>query len=76
MLNAGQTLSRTILAERLYNEETERESIVTQLISRLRKKLHPLEWVNPIETVHRDGYRFAVTRGALSASGLEGPVPT
>jgi two-component system response regulator PhoP len=65
MLNAGQTLSRTELADHLYNEEVERESnIVTQLVYRLRKKLDPQDRINPIETVHRDGYRFAVTRGA------------
>jgi len=64
MLNAGRTLSRTELAEHLYNEEMERESnVVTQLISRLRRKLDPEDRTHPIETVHRDGYRFVVPRG-------------
>jgi two-component system response regulator PhoP len=64
MLNAGKTLSRAELGEHLYNEEAERESnIVTQLISRLRRKLDPQGRLCPIETVHRDGYRFAIAAG-------------
>lgn len=71
MLNAGQTLSRTDLAEHLYNEEMERESnIITQLVSRLRRKLDPQDRLNPIETVHRDGYRFAVERGIAAEPAI------
>ena len=64
MMNAGRTISGTVLAEHIYGEEMERESnIVAQLICRLRRKLDPLDLLRPIETVYGGGYRFVTPRG-------------
>lgn len=67
MLSAGSLLSVLELSEHMYEETAERESnIVQQLVFRLRRKLDPMGHIQPIETVHGGGYRFAVPRGPSS----------
>ena len=59
MLNAGDVLSKTALAEHLYNEESDRDSnVVEVLVGRLRRKLDPEQRAKPIETLRGRGYRF------------------
>jgi two-component system, OmpR family, response regulator PhoP len=70
MLNAGKALSAIELSEHMYQDDVEPEcNIVAQLICRLRRKLDPQNVLQPIETVHGFGYRFAIPRGKGGASG-------
>ena len=55
MLHAGQLVSKTQLAEHLYDGETERDSnVIEVLVNRLRGKLGR----EIIETRRGQGYRF------------------
>lgn len=59
MLHAGEVISKTTLAEHLYDEETDRDSNVLEvLVGRLRKKLDPERDYTPIETLRGRGYRL------------------
>lgn len=59
MLHAGEVVSKTTLAEHLYDEETDRDSnVVEVLVGRLRKKLDPEHDFAPIETLRGRGYRL------------------
>lgn len=59
MLHAGEVISKTTLAEHLYDEETDRDSnVVEVLVGRLRKKLDPERSFAPIETLRGRGYRL------------------
>lgn len=59
MLHAGEVLSKTELAEHLYDEESDRDSNVLEvLVGRLRRKLDPQKLSQPIETLRGRGYRF------------------
>ena len=59
MLHAGEVVSKTTLAEHLYDEETDRDSNVLEvLVGRLRKKLDPERDYTPIETLRGRGYRL------------------
>ena len=63
MLRAGEVISKTELTERLYDEESERDSnVIEVLIGRLRRKLDPQDQLKPIETLRGRGYRFALSR--------------
>lgn len=59
MLHVGEVVSKTTLAEHLYDEETDRDSnVVEVLVGRLRRKLDPDRSVEPIETLRGRGYRL------------------
>lgn len=59
MLHSGEVISKTTLAEHLYDEETDRDSnVVEVLVGRLRKKLDPDRSFAPIETLRGRGYRL------------------
>lgn len=61
MLHAGEVISKTDLAEHLYNEDGDRDSNVLEvLVGRLRRKLDPDQACQPIETLRGRGYRFRV----------------
>ncbi|HET9389660.1 MAG TPA: response regulator transcription factor [Steroidobacteraceae bacterium] len=65
MLRAGEVISKTELTERLYDEESERDSnVIEVLVGRLRRKLDPQDTVRPIETLRGRGYRFALARSS------------
>ena len=67
MLRAGEVISKTELTERLYDEESERDSnVIEVLVGRLRRKLDPQDTLKPIETLRGRGYRFALARAAGS----------
>jgi len=64
MLHAGEVVSKTDLTERLYAQDFERDSnVIEVLVARLRRKLDPLEQLQPIETLRGRGYRFSLARG-------------
>jgi two-component system response regulator PhoP len=65
MLHTGRVVSKTELSEHLYEDESERDSNVLEVIvGRLRKKLDPERVTNPIETVRGQGYRFSFQRSS------------
>lgn len=65
MLHTGRVVSKTELSEHLYEDETDRDSNVLEVIvGRLRKKLDPGRDLNPVETVRGQGYRFRFQRAA------------
>jgi len=67
MLRAGEVISKTELTERLYDEESERDSnVIEVLVGRLRRKLDPQDTVKPIETLRGRGYRFALARSSTA----------
>lgn len=67
MLRAGEVISKTELTERLYDEESERDSnVIEVLVGRLRRKLDPQDTVKPIETLRGRGYRFALARSSTT----------
>jgi two-component system response regulator PhoP len=67
MLRAGEVISKTELTERLYDEESERDSnVIEVLVGRLRRKLDPQDSVKPIETLRGRGYRFALARSSTA----------
>ena len=59
MLNAGSVVSKTDLAERLYDQDFERDSNTIEVfVGRLRRKLDPDDRYQPIETLRGRGYRL------------------
>jgi two-component system response regulator PhoP len=63
LTNAGKVISKTELAEHLYNEDEERDSNVIEVfIRRLRGKLDPDGSLNPIVTLRGAGYRWNLPR--------------
>ena len=65
MLHAGEVVSKTELAEHLYDEETDRDSNVLEvLVGRLRRKLDPQRIAQPIETLRGRGYRLRADDGS------------
>jgi two-component system response regulator PhoP len=65
MLRAGEVISKTELNDRLYDENTERESNVLEVfMGRLRRKLDPTDTLKPIDTLRGRGYRFAIPRSS------------
>jgi two-component system response regulator PhoP len=63
MLHAGEVISKTVLTEHLYDDETDNDSNVIEVfIRRLRQKLDPDEVLKPIETLRGRGYRLNFKR--------------
>jgi two-component system response regulator PhoP len=63
MLHAGEVISKTVLTEHLYDDESDNDSNVIEVfIRRLRQKLDPGEDLKPIETLRGRGYRFTLKR--------------
>lgn len=63
MLRADAVLSKSDLTEHLYEDDSERDSNVLEvIIGRLRKKLDPERTLNPIETIRGQGYRLRLPR--------------
>ncbi len=63
MLHAGEVISKTVLTEHLYDDESDNDSNVIEVfIRRLRQKLDPGESLKPIETLRGRGYRFTLER--------------
>ena len=63
MVRAGSVISKTELAEHLYDDQTDRDSNVLEvLLARLRRKLDPAKTLNPIETLRGRGYRLRLER--------------
>ena len=63
ILHAGDVISKSALAEHLYDEETDRDSNVLEvLVGRLRRKLDPTRSLDPIETLRGRGYRLRLER--------------
>ncbi len=63
MLHAGRVVSKTELSEHLYEDETDRDSnVIEVIVGRLRKKLDPTRELKPVETVRGQGYRFRFQR--------------
>ncbi len=63
MLHAGEVISKTMLTEHLYDDESDNDSNVIEVfIRRLRQKLDPDEILKPIETLRGRGYRFTLKR--------------
>ena len=59
MMHPGEVISKTTLSEHLYDEETDRDSNVLEvLVGRLRRKLDPDRSLAPIETLRGRGYRL------------------
>ncbi len=59
MLHAGRVVSKAELSEHLYEEDSDRDSNVLEvIIGRLRRKLDPDRSLNPVETARGQGYRF------------------
>ena len=63
MLHAGEVISKTVLTEHLYDDESDNDSNVIEVfIRRIRQKLDPDEQLRPIETLRGRGYRFTLQR--------------
>jgi two-component system response regulator PhoP len=63
MMHAGEVISKTVLTEHLYDDESDNDSNVIEVfIRRLRQKLDPEETLKPIETLRGRGYRFTLKR--------------
>jgi len=59
MLHPGKVISKSELAEHVYEEDADRDSNVIEVfIGRLRRKLDPDQAINPIETLRGRGYRL------------------
>lgn len=62
MLHPNKVVSKSELAEHVYEEDADRDSNVIEVfIGRLRKKLDPDSRINPIETLRGRGYRLNVS---------------
>jgi len=62
-IHAGEVISKPVLLDHLYEEDTERDTNVLEVfVRRLRRKLDPENTLNPIETLRGRGYRFALER--------------
>lgn len=62
MLHPGKVISKSELAEHVYDEDADRDSNVIEVfIGRLRRKLDPGHDINPIETLRGRGYRLNVS---------------
>lgn len=57
--HAGEVVTKSELAERLYPDDAERDSNTVEVfVGRLRRKLDPEERLHPIETLRGRGYRL------------------
>jgi len=63
MLHAGKVISKSELTEKMYDDDSDRDSNVIEVfIRRLRIKLDPENTLKPIETLRGRGYRFTLPR--------------
>jgi two-component system response regulator PhoP len=63
MLHSGNVVSKGALTDHVYDEESDRDSNVLEVIvGRLRRKLDPDKRLQPIDTVRGQGYRFRLPR--------------
>jgi len=63
-INAGEVISKSMLLDHIYDEDTDRDANVVEVfIRRLRLKLDPDKTLQPIETLRGRGYRLALARG-------------
>jgi len=61
VMHPGEVVTKSVLAEHIYEEDAERDSNVIEVfVGRLRRKLDPHGTLNPIETLRGRGYRFAL----------------
>lgn len=61
ILHPQRVASKAILADYLYEEDTDPDSnVIEVLVARLRQKLDPHNELKPIETLRGRGYRFVV----------------
>jgi len=68
-IHAGEVISKPVLLDHLYEEDTERDTNVLEVfVRRLRRKLDPESTLNPIETLRGRGYRFALERTKTAES--------
>jgi len=68
LMHPDAVVSKTELAEHIYEEDIERDSNVIEVfVGRLRRKLDPETTLNPIETVRGRGYRLALKLRADNA---------
>jgi len=62
-LNADEVISKPVLLDHLYEEDTYRDPNVLEVfVKRLRQKLDPDKTLKPIETLRGRGYKLALTR--------------
>ncbi len=62
-LNADEVISKAVLLDHLYEEDTYRDPNVLEVfVKRLRQKLDPAKTLKPIETLRGRGYRLALQR--------------
>lgn len=70
MLHSGRVVSKTELTEHLYEDDSDRDSNVLEvIIGRLRRKLDPERDLNPVETARGHGYRFRYERTVPRSDG-------
>lgn len=61
VMHPGEVVTKTELAEHIYDEDADRDSNVIEVfVGRLRRKLDPDGTLNPIETLRGRGYRLAL----------------
>jgi len=61
VMHPDQVVTKTELAEHIYDEDAERDSNVIEVfVGRLRRKIDPDGSLNPIETLRGRGYRLAL----------------
>jgi two-component system response regulator PhoP len=61
VMHPGEVVTKTELAEHIYDEDADRDSNVIEVfVGRLRRKLDPDGKLNPIETLRGRGYRLAL----------------
>lgn len=59
MMNQGKVISKTELAEHIYDQDFDRDSNVLEVfVRRLRRKIDPDGELKPIETLRGRGYRY------------------
>jgi two-component system response regulator PhoP len=67
ILHAGKVISKTELTEKMYDDNSDRDSNVIEVfIRRLRIKLDPENTLKPIETLRGRGYRFTLPRSTAT----------
>jgi two-component system response regulator PhoP len=63
MQNAGDVVSKSVLADYLYPHDEDRDSnVIEVMVGRLRRKLDPKNSLSPIETLRGRGYRFTLCK--------------
>ena len=61
MMHPQRVASKAVLAEHLYDDETDPDSnVIEVIVARLRQKIDPKNKLKPIETLRGRGYRFVL----------------